>query len=188
VKTVSGDVYVFFDPGFTTIPWPSYADGTPATSAQCSFIVSAKDPTHTSSVSAGAGPSGLLINGTSIDPEIFSTVVVHYLIICTRSSQTLGAEEPSASLPLSLMVAPNPTTRTALVQFTLPERDRVSVEVLDVAGRLVRRLMSDVNVEGRTSQSWDLRDDRGAAVGSGVYLVKLEGRSAAATRKLTLTN
>jgi hypothetical protein len=68
---------------------------------------------------------------------------------------------------------PNPFSSTTTLRFTLRRPGRVSLRVFDVAGRLVRTLVDDARPAGAAEARWDGRDDAGASVGSGIYLVRL---------------
>ncbi|MGH2570479.1 MAG: FlgD immunoglobulin-like domain containing protein [bacterium] len=70
-----------------------------------------------------------------------------------------------------LASAPNPFRATTTVRFDLAREARVTVEIVDVAGRLVRRWADASFGAGRRTVSWDGRDEDGRAVASGVYLI-----------------
>jgi len=67
-------------------------------------------------------------------------------------------------------------------------RDRyVVVSIYDVSGRCVRTLLSGNLSNGVHTVGWDGKDDRGQAVGMGVYLCCMEGDDGTRlTRKLML--
>jgi hypothetical protein len=69
---------------------------------------------------------------------------------------------------------PNPFNPSTTVRFDLVAGGAVDLRVLDVRGRLVRTLAAGaVYAQGRHTLLWDGRDDAGAAVASGVYVVEL---------------
>jgi hypothetical protein len=61
---------------------------------------------------------------------------------------------------------------------------RVVADVYNVRGQRVRRLMDAELPPGRHTIGWDGRDERGASVGAGLYILRLTAGSFAATRKL----
>jgi hypothetical protein len=79
---------------------------------------------------------------------------------------------------------PNPSERATNIEFQLPARATVRVEVVDVAGRRVSLLMDRGLDAGRHSMRWDGRDMAGNRVAPGVYLVRVSTGGAAATRKI----
>jgi hypothetical protein len=80
---------------------------------------------------------------------------------------------------------PNPFRAQTTIQFDVPVRERATVSIVDVSGRIVKRVASGELVPGRYRRDWDGRDEAGRRVASGVYFVRLETGSFAATRKMT---
>ncbi len=81
---------------------------------------------------------------------------------------------------------PNPFNPTVSLPFTLKEAGRTRLTIYDIAGRQVRNLEDGVLVGGEYVRLWRGRDNRGHAVGSGVYFVRLETSGTAMVRKLVL--
>jgi subtilisin family serine protease len=82
---------------------------------------------------------------------------------------------------------PNPFNPRVTLRFALPADGPATLEIHDLAGRLVRRLLDGPLTAGDHEAVWDGRDDDGRAVASGQYLARLRAADAApATRKLTL--
>ena len=59
------------------------------------------------------------------------------------------------------------------VEYGLEGRERVRLVIYDVLGREVRVLRDRVDQRGRYEVEWDIRDDGGLRVNSGVYIVGL---------------
>jgi hypothetical protein len=64
---------------------------------------------------------------------------------------------------------PNPFNPETVVNYTLPAMGHVRMEVFDVTGRLVVRLVDEVQIPGRYSATWNAR-----ATASGVYFYRLK--------------
>ena len=80
----------------------------------------------------------------------------------------------------SQMISQNPVRDEAAVSFETVRPGPVRARVFDVRGSLVRTLMDGPGQPGPYILRWDGRDDRGAAVPSGVYFFRIEtldGRS-----------
>jgi len=84
-----------------------------------------------------------------------------------------------------LWAAPNPfnPATTLHVESDAQWRDLV---VLDVRGHVVRKLAAGVQAPGAAQWVWDGRDERGARVGSGVYVASLRGARGAVSQRLVL--
>jgi len=81
---------------------------------------------------------------------------------------------------------PNPFNPSTQIRYELREPARVTLSVFDVAGRLVRRLVSEDRPGGVHTVGWDGISDGGARVSSGVYFYKLETSGFVQTRKMLL--
>lgn len=81
---------------------------------------------------------------------------------------------------------PNPFNPQTSIAFSLKQRSAVSLKIYDVAGALVRELVSDTRVAGAYDVKWDARDASGQQVASGVYFYKLNAGSFTQTRKMVL--
>jgi len=75
---------------------------------------------------------------------------------------------------------PNPARGQATVQFTVPERQEVHLELYDVLGRRVRTVVSSTQ-EGRHEQRLDT-----SRLSSGVYFLRLRAGGETRTQKLTV--
>ena len=81
---------------------------------------------------------------------------------------------------------PNPFEASTLVRFDMPEAGPVSLEVVDVEGRLVKSLVSGMYAAGSHSALWRGDDEAGDPVKPGIYFLRLEAGDYRATRKMIL--
>lgn len=81
---------------------------------------------------------------------------------------------------------PNPAGASTAIRFTLPARAPARIDVVDVRGRTVRRLLAEERGAGSHLLRWNGTDDAGRAVPSGVYFVRLESAGGADAAKVTL--
>ncbi|MCP4708171.1 MAG: hypothetical protein GY869_06075, partial [Planctomycetes bacterium] len=64
------------------------------------------------------------------------------------------------------------------IQFAIPSKQTLSFRIYDITGRLVKTLLDDEPIEpGYHTVQWDGRNREGMAVGSGIYLYRLESVS-----------
>jgi hypothetical protein len=85
----------------------------------------------------------------------------------------VGAPIPDSGLLHSLTSAPNPFNPRTTIRFVLEQTGNVDVTIYDPRGRRVRALHRGEMIAGEARLPWDGRDDAGADVVSGVYLVSV---------------
>jgi hypothetical protein len=73
----------------------------------------------------------------------------------------------------SLPLRPNPFDAQTTLSLSLPARGRVELRIYDVAGRMVRKLVSGEMGAGHHDVTWDGRSDSGARLQNGTYLYRL---------------
>ena len=101
------------------------------------------------------------------------------------------APEPSPAPPARAWLAPNrpnPFNPSTVIGFGVPGpgRAEVRLRIFNVAGRLLSTLVSRPYDPGYHEVRWDGRNDRGAELSSGVYLLRAEIGPATMSRKLAL--
>ena len=99
----------------------------------------------------------------------------------------LAGEQPDLPQVLALHGnVPNPFNPVTTIKYDLPQPSRVRLEVFDVAGRLVRTLVTGQMPAGRHEAVWDGRSDSGAGVASGSYFYRLDAGGQVLTHKMLL--
>ncbi|NBB74119.1 MAG: T9SS type A sorting domain-containing protein [Bacteroidetes bacterium] len=81
---------------------------------------------------------------------------------------------------------PNPTRGPSTVSFVLDEAGPVMLAVYDVMGRKVATLVDQPMSAGPHEVRWNGRAASGAALASGVYLLRLQASNKTATRRMTV--
>lgn len=89
-----------------------------------------------------------------------------------------GPASPAAGSPLLVSAACQPTgTEAAEVTVVLAAAAKVSIEVVNVAGRHVRWVAREVPVgAGLNRLAWDRRSDRGLVAPAGRYIIRVTAR------------
>jgi hypothetical protein len=104
-------------------------------------------------------------------------------VVATSAGDRLSAPEQF----LLGAIFPNPTRSGVSFSLSVAERTPVTVDVVDVGGRLVRRLARGARPAGVHRLIWDGRTDRGRPSPSGVYFLKVAAGDRTATRRVVLT-
>ncbi len=89
--------------------------------------------------------------------------------------------------PLALdQNVPNPFNPQTAIGFSLPAPERVRLDVYDIGGRLVQRLVDGSMRAGRHRIEWNGRDAGGREAASGVYFYRLTAGKRTLSRKMIL--
>jgi hypothetical protein len=95
------------------------------------------------------------------------------LLIGTSEFVDAARSEIAPTMLQLLPNYPNPFQTHTMLEFTLPERREVRLEIYDVLGRRVRTLAHRPYEAGRHTVRWDGRNATGQPVASGIYLGRL---------------
>jgi hypothetical protein len=99
---------------------------------------------------------------------------------------TLDLANPSVPAPALMKARPNPFTAQTEIAFVLPADARVTLNVYDVRGRLVRTLVNGTTPAGAHLVRWDGADALGHAARSGIYFTKLTVGAVSRTERIML--
>jgi hypothetical protein len=102
---------------------------------------------------------------------------------------TYIAEERTPTSPSRFMVhssSPNPARDRTVISYEIPRSQRVSAEIFDVTGRLVRRLAGGVASVGRHSVQWDCTNEAGKPVSPGIYFCRVSTEDKARASKIVV--
>jgi len=105
---------------------------------------------------------------------------------CLNATDAPAPARGPARPPLLSAVRPNPAPGPASVVLTLPAPSPVTVTVLDVRGRVVRRLVLGELPAGSHGVTWDARSDAGSRVAAGVYFLRAAAADRVETRRVVL--
>jgi len=81
---------------------------------------------------------------------------------------------------------PNPFNPTTTIEFSLPNKDMVKVEVFDIIGNKVTTLVNNVLEAGSQKITWNGRSDNNMQVTSGVYIYKIVSGKYSVSKKMML--
>jgi membrane-bound inhibitor of C-type lysozyme len=81
---------------------------------------------------------------------------------------------------------PNPVTSTTTIAYQLTQKEFVTINIYDVTGTLVKKLISTVQDAGEYVVDWDGSSTSGSPVASGVYIYRLETASMTISKQMTV--
>ena len=81
---------------------------------------------------------------------------------------------------------PNPFNPSTTITYTTAQSGQVKLRIYDVAGRLVRTLVSEHQVADEHTVTWNGRDDHNQQVASGVYLYRMRAGDFEETKRMVL--
>ena len=96
----------------------------------------------------------------------------------TTEGNGMGVNPSSTPQNFTLMQNyPNPFNPSTTIQYHLNQKSTVNISVYNLSGQEIRQL-ADSNLDpGQHSVSWDGKDEKGVAVGSGMYFYRLNVHS-----------
>jgi hypothetical protein len=172
-----------------TLVWSTFLGGSDFDWGRALALDSSEDPVVTGFTLSPDFPTTPGAYDTSPDEDEGAAAFVAKL--ATSLVVAVGSDGPPvedlvhrATTTPGVWVFPNPSARTATIEYALGRAEAVDLAVHDLRGHRVRLLESGPGEPGSHRADWDGRDDRGAVVGSGVYFVKLRTASGGSTGKL----
>jgi glycosidase len=122
--------------------------------------------------------SGSALGSVLVNLPAYGSAV--YTVSLTADSVTIAnplvdvTERPALPVELALSQNyPNPFNPVTTIHYDIPAGGNVSLKVYDLLGREISTLADGSFGPGRYTVTWGGRNDRGAAVGSGVYFYRL---------------
>ena len=104
------------------------------------------------------------------------------------TEQQFSTSNPSVTRRVSGLLEPypNPFNPSTKIRMYLENQGHVRLEIFDVRGRRVRRLLDGPMPAGESYVRWDGRDQNGGALASGIYFAHLVTSSGESSKKLAL--
>jgi len=101
----------------------------------------------------------------------------------------VGEDESGNPLPYRFRLSqnyPNPFNPVTTIEYNLPRRSSVKIDVLNLLGQKVRTLVDREKSAGTYSIAWDGTSSTGEAVSTGVYLYRFQADDHVETKKMLL--
>ncbi len=109
-----------------------------------------------------------------------------YIVLSGFWSPMIAAEpsaigpENDSSLPTSFILYqnyPNPFNPQTTIEYDLPHKSQVTIEIFNSVGQRIRSLHSGTQIPGHYRIIWDARDDYSRLMGTGLYFYRLTAKS-----------
>jgi len=106
-----------------------------------------------------------------------------------HNQPSLAESMSSVAVGYSLENAyPNPFNSYTTIQFSIPDKEKVRLEVYDLKGSLINSLIdSEFMDKGSYKMEWNGTNNRGERVPTGLYIVRLTTGKYMKSIKLNLT-
>lgn len=100
----------------------------------------------------------------------------------------VGIDDPQVTPLVTTLQGnfPNPLRTETTIKYSVKEAGNVVLNIYDVKGRMVKRLLNANSGAGSFSTTWDGTDDAGKQLSNGVYYLKMKTSSYHTTRKMIL--
>jgi hypothetical protein len=134
------------------------------------------------SAPSGEAISGFTVSGPDAAGYITLSAVTAPFGISEKFDQ---GKEPPLVFAFN-PITPNPAWGCAQISYSIAKSSEVNLQVYDCSGRLVKRLVDDIQEPGRYNLKWLGTDDKGRKVGAGIYFVKLDAGDFRAVKKIVV--
>lgn len=113
------------------------------------------------------------------------------LSFTATTGTTSAAAAPLASELRLSQNYPNPfalnRNASTVISYRTPESGMTTLKVYNLLGREVRTLVNEARPAGRTTVTWDGRNNTGRVVPAGIYVYKLTTNTQSVSRRMMLT-
>jgi len=112
-----------------------------------------------------------------------------YLAAWTKHDPTDVGEQDGTNPPKAFSLVqnyPNPFNPTTSIEYSVPTRAHVTIEIFNLLGQHVRTLVNEMKSAGIYKTVWDGTDGAGNQVSTGVYLYRFRAGDFVETKKMVL--
>jgi uncharacterized delta-60 repeat protein len=102
-------------------------------------------------------------------------------------SIAVSANDEYSELPGDFKLSqnfPNPFNPSTVIEYSLPYRSHVTIEVFNLLGQCVRKLVNESKPAGNYQVEWDGTDGHNSVLASGIYLYRLQTEDFKETKKM----
>ncbi|MEL6822195.1 MAG: T9SS type A sorting domain-containing protein, partial [Calditrichota bacterium] len=81
---------------------------------------------------------------------------------------------------------PNPFNSTTQIRYSLVRSDYIKVTVYDAQGKVIAKLVNEIQAAGEYNIAWNSTDARENPISSGIYFIELRSKFVQQVRKMLL--
>jgi hypothetical protein len=140
---------------------------------------------YSSGVENQAGTAGVSATAASNTAALFTPPVSWTSSTITQDTRTPGPATEKVVTSL-MQNNPNPAWGKTRIGFTLAQPGYASVKIYNLAGQLIKTLVSGHCPAGSNDAVWDIKDQQGQKVAAGVYVYRLEASGISESRRLVV--
>lgn len=130
---------------------------------------------------------GFLANATAPEAERSYFLRIRGRYLAAHRTESMRSQHEDSGLTLAFGAPrPNPFSRGTTLEYSLPKRGDVRIEIMDAQGRRVRTIENRTMEPGRYTAAWDGRDSSGHLSAPGIYLARMVVGTQSFQRRLVL--
>jgi hypothetical protein len=81
---------------------------------------------------------------------------------------------------------PNPFSSSATITYSIPKTEKLTLKIYDLMGRSIKTLVNGEVTTGSYTIQWNLNDEKGRMVGSGIYFLRMQTVNYSETQKISV--
>lgn len=119
----------------------------------------------------------------------FAYVADQSTLLILRFNGAVDVDDSDDQLPYQFSLSqntPNPFNPVTTIEFSIPQRSIVTVEIFNALGQKVRTLVNEPKAAGSYRIEWNGQNDTGLPVATGVYVYRIQAGDFSQTKKMVL--
>jgi hypothetical protein len=98
---------------------------------------------------------------------------------------TLDVNRPEPYGPeFNVVIYPNPSSEDFHIHISNTGKEDLAVEIMDISGRIIRRITDGIGMPGNQLLTWDGHADSGRPVSKGLYFLRISSSKTTRTFKI----
>jgi hypothetical protein len=178
-STITGTTFTLLGPGASSVTATVAYDAATHTASCTPAAPLADSTTYTATLLGGS-------SGPRIEDAAGNALAASVTWSFTTAPESTVGVDPRAPRGLRLTALPNPARGSLTLSVEAPKGGYEALDVIDVSGRIVRRLGAPTHTPGRWSLRWDGNDDAGQRVRAGIYFAQLRSRNQAIVLRVAI--